>query len=1524
MLSISLLKRFINTLFDFSKDKDMFNATTNAGKSMGKAVYTVIRTGVMFGGLFLFVGCGDKSDELVMEESPETTLKQCEILFYGEVGTPIDPVVVNGETVAACQLNLGFGQLQTHDNIATDNSSQRKTPTLKSSWNYKPLVWVLDSVYEVGQSMEYANLAELEADIQMFDFGDSTYAKENSVVIVHRNAALLAGVIHSLDDNTIGGGEWGGFVVNGFGHHQDCPENASADNFCNIQGPYGYFGGLGQGQRVPEGSLFHPASSGRSPIPMGFIGGIAEAGQPLAVHIEGYSGGVLSAALTAYAPYAITLPKGVYYSATDGIALHGGYWAGDGGYLNQYLLMKGNQGHSIIWDSGFVGTLSGVILHDSAAAAVSAGQGSVILKQLTLVDKNKTAGTALTLGEAASVTVTGSVIDGFSSCLAVAGPSVNATVNNTVFHCENTQAANDTYALNVINAATNLYTVDPMLSPLFHVESEAIVVPDNTIGISWGKTGLTFGDSMLTLEFPECMGVGTALAEKLSLKGGEFTVCQLDAQVNTSAILRSFFDTEGDFDHNQNLDYTAENVAWLIDGEVTIGADFSALTAEQQLQNLQAMQKLTVFGSSVVLAKNDTNARLVINPGVDLNILGSADTPVAIKAVSSGEGAITSAWGGLEINGWTADCPNTGVCAEAEKPRVKVGYLRLFDTGAGDQPALSLNQLGSGDQFSHLDIAGGAAAGVAISGGAVNLDNLLVSGVRGDQLSWRNGYTGTIQYGILQANDAHSGYALHGKNREDNHNGLPRSRPVLANITAIGGDASKSAILLEQGSGLILYNSVMADFPTCLDIDDEATALLQSNQPPGIYFESVVLDCDATLVEEDEDTGADYGYLTQQSGSVYEAPAVLDTNFIATGEQVPSGATLDNALLGPQAYEALANTAYAGAVFDVSDNWYSHWSDSVSVVLSPECDYLGTLEDPGDYPFYVEYNKALFPEGTFNSSARQLQKICSLRGTVTEDLILPGYTGADRAAYENGERVGGTYYTDDQDVMFYTEEKFFIPAPTVWLLNGMVHIGKGHMELTDTAQITELKANPVTLTIEANAIVMAATENSGLHITRGGALMVAGEPYFERVDEDDSPDNDNTSAPVNFIGLAEDFPNGVRVDQYRYEDDLDSLAKNRAVNEPLDEGCLPWKGLIVDGFGRHNQCPQADTAEPGSQVCNIAGEYGYYGGYDNDYDNLFASHLIVDNAPLHFNAVGRGAVLNLLMEGRYDEIGGSFLGSARISFDGGAVNMDTVTIGASYNRWGQMLKWNHGYQGTIQHFYARAFLRLGSAKYEAPLLNDGTALYPLISGFNIAEGDTNTDSNALPRSMPTLANITLYGREYDPYEQQSSYIELGYGSGLFLYNSVIGANNRYFDDNELLDYAAKLDDSVTDLLGSAVVFDQVAYSALSGFSTNGSPSSAFGNSDVITVLDWTISRASSETDYDDGAVPGLTVPFNHNRSYPAESIVYGADGIYTEADKHPIDYSTSTTVDSSFIVNTSYLGALDYFLVLDGGETIVD
>jgi|GEM_PF-5075154 len=101
MLSISLLKRFINTLFDFSKGKDMFNATTNAGKSMGKAVYTVIRTGVMFGGLFLFVGCGDKSDELVMEESPETTLKQCEILFYGEVGTPIDPVVVNGETVAA-------------------------------------------------------------------------------------------------------------------------------------------------------------------------------------------------------------------------------------------------------------------------------------------------------------------------------------------------------------------------------------------------------------------------------------------------------------------------------------------------------------------------------------------------------------------------------------------------------------------------------------------------------------------------------------------------------------------------------------------------------------------------------------------------------------------------------------------------------------------------------------------------------------------------------------------------------------------------------------------------------------------------------------------------------------------------------------------------------------------------------------------------------------------------------------------------------------------------------------------------------------------------------------------------------------------------------------------------------------------------------------------------------------------------------------------------------------------------------
>ena len=54
---------------------------------------------------------------------------------------------------------------------------------------------------------------------------------------------------------------------------------------------------------------------------------------------------------------------------------------------------------------------------------------------------------------------------------------------------------------------------------------------------------------------------------------------------------------------------------------------------------------------------------------------------------------------------------------------------------------------------------------------------------------------------------------------------LPRSNPQIANLTIVSDDGQ--AILLREGTGLGLYNSVIADDSgesTCLDIDNVTTA----------------------------------------------------------------------------------------------------------------------------------------------------------------------------------------------------------------------------------------------------------------------------------------------------------------------------------------------------------------------------------------------------------------------------------------------------------------------------------------------------------------------------------------------------------------------------------------------------------------------------------------------------------------------------------------------------------------------------
>ncbi|WP_288132733.1 hypothetical protein [Microbulbifer sp.] len=1431
----------------------------------------------------LLGGCsGDVSNEVAQEQPQDLTLQQCELADNGVVGAPTDPIMVDGVETQACVLNTDIGQ--------------QEEVILKRSHNYEPLVWVLDGTYEIGLSKSYATLAELQADpVYLLQTDETLYAKPGAVVVVHRNARLSADIA-SVDDDNIGGGEWGGVVVNGFGYHPDCGSHVSADNFCNIQGEWGYFGGLSRAESFERTVLLSEDTLSQSTFRTGFNGFAAEAGGEV-------DGGTLDAAITFNAPLLGQTfdPQGVFYSAKSGVTLNGGT-------LELSLLAKGNRDHAMHWHSGFSGTVNNsVIYHQEEGAALQGEQSAmtggawagldtgespgVSISGLTLVDQSLNAGSAIALAGGGSIRIDNAVVQGFNHCLEIADGNTQVALANSALYCtETNRAAEDgnNYAQQVLAAGENIYTLNPDLTPELAISNTAIA---GVTGGSLATSGSLVERFGLALTYADCYGAGTLLEEPITIGTGTYRVCELQGQHAGNL----YFDN----------DINGELIVWRINGALTLGEDFADLEAAQQQARLQAPHNVILDSDSRVQLAG--SASITVNPGVALRVQGSSTRSVEL-APADGE----SGWGGITINGLADSCDSDELCALAQRQFVDINYLRLLNAGNG-QPALTLNEVSEAGAVHYLDIADSASVGLALNGGAANIKNLLVADTAGDQVQWSNGYRGTLQYAILQAGEASHGHALHGRNRAEDHDAAPRSRPVLANITAKGSDSADTAILLEKGSGLLLYNSVVADFNTCLDIDDPATNSLQSTDPAQIHFDNVVLDCDATVAAEEEESGQDYAATTQSQSGVYEVAAVLDSNFVATGEDIPGiESSIDFSLAGASANYLNAGVGYMGSVRDSVDDWYLGWSDSVGVLLAAECDFQGVLED--DYVFYA---------GGGPSDPRF--KVCGLRGTITEDFILTAFTGEDRLAVESGELI-----TEELPSGEVVERE---PIITLWLLNGLVRVGEGHLEISDLAQVEAMKADPVTLGIEASATIMV-SKGGGLHITRGGELVVmGGESLISNEDTD-------RSGPVNLIGLSQspylylnDFPYG---------------------GSPADVEVSPWIGLIVDGFARNNQCPDA-MAEPGTRVCNIKGEYGYHGGYDNDHGNLHIENLHMLKGSLRLNSVGRGGKVENFYFGLGDDAifqpdawGGDNFRKAAIDIDGGTVSLNNLNISSVP---GNNIRWNHGYQGVLQSVYLAGAPFVGGTTVEEQTQSvfqvDGTWYADsAIVGKNGISGE----ENALPRSMPTLANVTLRGGDLGPDlffnpdmpHVTTNLIDLQHGSGLKFFNSIVGAAKSdvfsWTGLSTVADSCITMDQSVSDLLGTSVRFDQVAFACKSLSSSPGLASLIDGefSSTTIVNIDGAVSNlstvpspslAKSDIYYMDWVV-GKESPQNFIYTVPGIKVFDGWEDVsFATPDlinlgRPEIDMGSSGGSVEGGYKSLEYFGVVDYFHVIDGGGEI--
>jgi hypothetical protein len=277
-------------------------------------------------------------------------------------------------------------------------------------------------------------------------------------------------------------------------------------------------------------------------------------------------------------------------------------------------------------------------------------------------------------------------------------------------------------------------------------------------------------------------------------------------------------------------------------------------------------------------------------------------------------------------------------------------------------------------------------------------------------------------------------------------------------------------------------------------------------------------------------------------------------------------------------------------------------------------------------------------------------------------------------------------------------------------------------------------ANSATLTVQAGTTVYGGTSSDFLVISRGSQLLV----------------NGTRTAPVTFTAL---------------EDLLGNVSDNT-------RGL--WGGVVINGNAPINDCPEG--AQGGTASCTKEGEAnsGLFGGADPGDSSGSLRYMVVKYAGsnvdpenqlngIAFQGVGSGTSVEFIQV--YNNLDDG------IEFFGGTVNARYVVLTGNAD---DSLDWTDGWQGSIQ------YLQIDQAAD---------------AGDNGIEADNREgDENAQPRSMPSIANMTINGNSGE------RGVRLRRGTGLFLYNSLVTRNASCLD----------VSGESLALLGSDIIFDGVS------------------------------------------------------------------------------------------------------------------
>lgn len=269
---------------------------------------------------------------------------------------------------------------------------------------------------------------------------------------------------------------------------------------------------------------------------------------------------------------------------------------------------------------------------------------------------------------------------------------------------------------------------------------------------------------------------------------------------------------------------------------------------------------ITIEAGTTILGRGGTPpSMLVIRQGARILANGTASQPIVMTSAQPVGARAPGDWGGLVING-KAPVNNTGSGGElpfgeggsgrygGTNPTDDSGVLNYVRVEFGGHVFTSDDELngiafqgvGSGTTVDHIQIHRNSDDGIEFFGGTVNVKHVLITGCLDDSLDWTSGWSGKAQFVVLQQWPGGADNGIEADNLEADNTALPRSHPVISNMTLVGpkdaGAASDIGMQLRRGTAANIFNSIVMGMNEYgLDVDDVETWNNAYTDSPGSY-----------------------------------------------------------------------------------------------------------------------------------------------------------------------------------------------------------------------------------------------------------------------------------------------------------------------------------------------------------------------------------------------------------------------------------------------------------------------------------------------------------------------------------------------------------------------------------------------------------------------------------------------------------------------------------------------------------------